>query len=251
VTEQSTRTAAIVVIGDEILAGRTADSNTPFLLSELRELGVDVRRILVVPDVIEDIVEAIRSTQPRHDLVFTSGGIGPTHDDVTMAAIARAMGRPLVRHARLVQLIEDLYEALGKKASEVHLRMAEVPEGTELVEAEGLRIPLLVLENIYILPGIPELFREKFLAIRERFRSAPFHVVRLFCKRGEGHLAPLMSHLVEEHPGLRVGSYPVLDDPGYRVQVILESKDRALLERACEALRARIGEEAIVRVERR
>lgn len=241
------RTAAIVVIGDEILSGKTADTNTPFLLGELRALGVDVRRVLVVPDVIEEIVEAIRVTQPRFDYVFTSGGVGPTHDDLTLPAIARAMGRPLVRHPELTRLIENLHA--GRKVDEPHLRMADVPEGIELVHAPGLRLPLLVLENIYILPGIPEIFREKFLAVKERFRCDPFHLVRFYCTRGEGHLAPFMSRLAAEFPEVAVGSYPTLTHPDYRVQVTLESKDRDALDRARGRFRSMLGDEVIFRVE--
>lgn len=241
------RTAAVVVIGDEILSGKTQDTNTPFLLGELRALGVDVRRVLVVPDVVDDIAEAIRLTQPRFDCVFTSGGVGPTHDDVTLRAIARALGRNLVRDAELVRIIEGLRG--GKPAGEVQLRMADVPEGTELLYAEGLRFPMLRLENLYILPGIPEILREKFLAVRELFRCDPFHLVRFYCRRGEGHLAPLMGRIVEEFPSVAVGSYPTLTETEWRVKVTLESKDLGALERAASRFRELAGEEAIYKVE--
>lgn len=241
------RTAAIIVIGDEILSARTSDTNTPFLLRELRELGVQVRRILVVPDVVEEIVEAIQATEARYDYVFTSGGVGPTHDDVTMQAIAAAKGRGLVRHPDLVRVMEEVYA--GRPLKEAHLRMAEVPEGADLVYASSLRFPLVVLGNIYILPGIPEIFREKFLAVKERFRSEPFHLRRFFCKAGEPHLTPLMAELVRQFPGVSVGSYPTLTAPDYRVEVTLESKDRDLLERAAERFRALVGGETILKVE--
>jgi molybdenum cofactor synthesis domain-containing protein len=244
---QAVRTAAIVVIGDEILSGKTADTNTPFLLRELRELGVAVERVLVVPDTEAAIVEAVRATQSRFDYIFTSGGVGPTHDDVTLPAIAKAMDRSLVRHPALVRMIEDWYT--GSQVREVVLRMADVPEGTELVYGAGLRFPVLVLENIYILPGIPEIFREKFLAMKERFRSTPFHVRRFYCRRGEGHLAPFMTQIVSDFPGIAVGSYPTLTEADYRVQVIFESKDLGTLERAASAFRERVGEEVIFKSE--
>jgi molybdenum cofactor synthesis domain-containing protein len=243
---QRERTAAIVVIGDEILSGKTADTNSPFLLRELRELGVAVRQIHVIPDIEEEIVEAIQRVGPRVDFVFTSGGVGPTHDDVTIAAIARAKGRPLVRHPQLVEMIQGWH---GGNAPPIVLRMADVPDGTELLYAAGLRFPLLVLENIYILPGIPEIFREKFLAVRERFRCDPFHLRRIYSSEGEGHLAPFMSKIVRDFPSVSVGSYPTITALDYRVQVTLESKDRDMLDAACAAFRALVGEAAIVRVE--
>jgi molybdenum cofactor synthesis domain-containing protein len=241
------RTAAIVVIGDEILSAKIVDTNTPFLLAELRELGVQVRRILVVPDVVEEIVEAIQATEARYDYIFTSGGVGPTHDDVTMQAIAKAKGCALVRHPELVKLMEEL--SAGRPLQEAHLRMAEVPERANLVYASSLRFPLVVLDNIYILPGIPEIFREKFLAVKERFRSEPFHVRRFFCKAGEPHLTPLMAEIVRQFPEVSVGSYPTLSARDYRVEVTLESKDRDLLERAAQRFRELVGEETIFKVE--
>lgn len=239
--------AAIVVIGDEILSGKTADTNTPFLLQELRALGVSVQRILVVPDQRDAIAEAIRSVQPRFDYVFTSGGVGPTHDDVTLESIASALGRALVRDPHLERLIRDLY--VGRTFKEANLRMADVPEGTELILAPGMRIPLLRLENIYILPGIPEIFREKFQSVKERFRAAPFHLRRFYCRRGEGHLAPLLADLVRDFPEVAVGSYPTLTHPDYRVQVTLESKDEEQVRGAAERFRVLVGTENIVKSE--
>lgn len=241
------RTAAIVVIGDEILSGKTQDTNTPFLLRELRDLGVDVRRVIVVPDVVEEIAEAIRLVQPRYDLIFTSGGVGPTHDDVTMEAIALAMGRRVVRHPALVRLVEEL--CAGRPVKQANLRLADVPEDAELVWAPSLRVPLVVLENIYILPGIPEILREKFAAVKDRFRCEPFHLVRFYCRRGEAHLAPLMTEIVAEHPGLSVGSYPTLTASDYRVLVTLESKDPDLLARARRRFRDLVGDGDILREE--
>src|SRR5215470_622925 len=163
----SAPTAAIVVIGDEILSGKFADENAAHLIRELRELGVALRRIEVIPDEIEEIGQTVRAASERYDHVFTSGGVGPTHDDVTIEAIARAFGVGVVRHPILEGMLRAYY---GSRLEERNLRMAEVPEGAEMIIADAPSWPVTSFRNIYILPGVPVIFRRKFAAIRERFR---------------------------------------------------------------------------------
>jgi len=238
-------TAAIVVIGDEILSGKTEDTNTPFLLRELRALGVSVRRITVVPDVEAEIAAELRRVQPLVDYVFTSGGVGPTHDDVTIVAIAAAMERRIVRSPEIVAAMNALWQPV----KESHLRMADVPEGSELVYGGGLRFPLLRLENIFIFPGVPEIFREKFLALKERFRAAPFHLTRVYTTYGEGHLTPLMNEIVASFPEVAVGSYPTVSRSEYRVMVTFESKNESAVTEAVRRFLALVGEPGVWRVE--
>lgn len=240
-----TPTAALVIIGDELLSGKTQDTNTPFALAELRALGIAVRRIAVVPDRIEDIVDELRRVQPAHDYVLTSGGVGPTHDDVTIEAVARALGRPVVRSEELVRAMHALWQPV----KETHLRMADAPEGAELLYGEGLRFPLIRVENIFIFPGIPEIFREKLLSIRGLLRSTPFHLTRVYSKYGEGRLGPLMTQIVAEHPAVSVGSYPTLSAVDHRVLVTFESKDGAAVTAAVDAFTQLVGDEGVVRIE--
>ena len=162
-------TAALVVVGNEILSGKVADSNSTFLAQQLRELGVALRRIVVVPDEVEVIAATVRELAPTVDVLFTSGAVGPTHDDVTIAGIARALGRAVVRHPSIEDMLQQYVRG---PLNEAHLKMAEVVEGTELECAE-LRFPTFRVENIYVLPGIPEIFREKVVALRDRFAGAP------------------------------------------------------------------------------
>jgi molybdenum cofactor synthesis domain-containing protein len=239
------KTAAIVLIGNEILSGKIADTNAGYLCRELRGLGVDVRRISVIPDEVDTIAAEVTSCAQACDIVFTSGGVGPTHDDVTMEGVARALGVPVVRHPRLVELLRRYY---GDRLTETHLKMAEVPEGAELAGDERLRFPTIVAGNVFILPGVPEIFREKFQAVRERFRDTPYQLRNVFVSIGEGTLADYLNALLRDFPALLLGSYPELSNPEYRVKVTLESRDPAYLESALHALLAHLPAACVVKV---
>src|SRR6185369_10971899 len=165
--------AGIILIGDEILSGKVVDENARFLIEELRELGVALQRIAVIPDVLDEIAATVRDFSQRFDHVFTSGGVGPTHDDLTMEGVARAFETQIVRHPELERLLRGFY---GERLAERNLRMADVPDGVTLIAGEAPSWPVIAMRNVYILPGIPEIFRVKFKSIRERFRGQPFHL---------------------------------------------------------------------------
>ena len=240
------KTAAIIVIGNEILSGKVVDTNAAFLCRELRSLGVTLRRILVIPDELDEIAEAVRSYKPAFDVVFTSGGVGPTHDDVTMAGIASALNRQVIRHPVLEQKIREFS---GGKINEARLKLAEVPEGAELVFDGDTTFPAIHVENLYILPGIPEIFREKFLAIKSRFAVDPYFLRVIYTRAAESTIAQYLNQTLEAFPLLQLGSYPKLSDPEYRVRVTLESKDQEYVNRAFEYLMAQLPPEIIVRAE--
>jgi FAD synthetase len=239
-------TAAIIVIGNEILSGKVQDTNAAFLAKELRVLGVSLQRILVIPDELDVIADAVRTYQPAFDVLFTSGGVGPTHDDVTIAGVALGLGRSVLRHPVLE---EKIREYSGDKVSEARLKMAEIPEGAELVFAGSLDFPILRVENIYILPGIPELFRDKFLAMKSRFAVDPYFMRVIYTRAIESSIARYLNATLEAFPLLQLGSYPKLSDPEYRVRVTLESKDRNYVDRAFAHLVALFPPETIVRTE--
>ena len=238
------KTAGILLIGNEILSGKITDANAAFLCRELRPHGVDVRRITVIPDEVDLIAREVAAFSREFDVVFTSGGVGPTHDDVTIEGVARAMGVSVVRHPRLAGLLERHF---GSRLNDAHLKMAEVPQGAQLV-GENLRFPSIQMGNVYVLPGVPEIFREKFNALRDRFRDQPFHLKNVFVSIGEGTLADYLNGLLRDFPVLLLGSYPEFDNPDYRVKVTLESRDREYVERALEELLKRLPAGAIVRV---
>jgi molybdenum cofactor synthesis domain-containing protein len=239
------KTAGIILIGNEILSGKTRDENAVYLCRELRALGVDVRRITVIPDEVGLIADEVATFTKAFDLVFTSGGVGPTHDDVTMEGVARAMAVPVVRHPELVALLERYYRGTVTEAA---LRMAEIPEGAELVTGGTLRFPTILMRNVYVLPGVPEIFRQKFDALRERFRDQPIHLKNVFVRIGEGTLADYLNRLLESFPLLQLGSYPELSNPEYQVKVTLESRDRGYLEQALGDFLARLPADAVVKV---
>ena len=240
------KSAAIIVIGNEILSGKVVDTNAAFLAKELRTLGVGLQRILVIPDELDAIAEAVRAYQPAFDILFTSGGVGPTHDDVTIAGIARGLRRHVVRHPLLE---EKIREYSGDKISDARLKMAEIPEGAELVFEGSLNFPIVLVENIYVLPGIPELFRDKFLAMKKRFAVDPYFMRVIYTRAIESSIARYLNAPLDAFPLLQLGSYPKLSDPEYRVRVTLESKDRDYLDRAFDHLVAQLPPEAIVRTE--
>ena len=241
------KTAGILLIGNEILSGKVADANAVYLCRELRRLGVDVRRLVVIPDEVEPIAHEVAVQSRAYDYVFTSGGVGPTHDDVTIDGVARAMGVPVVREPRLVDLLRGFYR---ESLNEARLKMADVPEGAELVTADALVFPAIVMRNVYILPGVPEIFRQKFEALREHFRESPFHLCSVFVNMAEGTLADHLNELLRRHPELMLGSYPEFLNTEYKVKVTLESKDRKYVERAVEDFLQRLPVAAVVRVER-
>jgi molybdenum cofactor synthesis domain-containing protein len=239
------KTAGIILVGNEILSGKIVDANASFLCRELRALGVDVRRIAVIPDEVDLIAAEVARFGADYDVVFTSGGVGPTHDDVTVEGVARAAGVRVVRHPALVALLERYYKDV---LTDAHLKMAEVPEGAELLVDESVRFPTVLMRNVYILPGVPELFRRKFEAIRERFRDEPIFLKNVFVRIGEGVLADHLNALVRAHPDLLCGSYPEFSNPDYKVKITLESRDPAFLEVALAELLQRLPADSVVRV---
>lgn len=238
-------TAAILVIGDEILSGKTEESNARFLIHELRELGVALRMIMVVPDDVEQIAKALVTLSSEYTYVFTSGGVGPTHDDVTLSGVSRAFSVPIVRHSELERLIRSY---LGDKVQEAHLLMANVPEGSRLITGDGLKWPVLVYHNVYILPGVPRFFREKFMAIREQFRAQSFYLRFIYTLEDEFAIAGHLQSVAERYRGVSIGSYPSFEqESDYKVKITIESRDQSGVEQAFSELFSLLRAEMIVR----
>ena len=241
-----TPTAGLVVIGNEILSGKVTDTNTPFLARELRALGVSLERVTVIPDEIDIVADTVADFSSRFDLVFTSGGVGPTHDDVTMEGIALAFGQPVIEHEELRRAIENF---VGSRVNEAHLKMARVPEGCELVIGDHAAFPTIVVRNVYVLPGIPEIFQDKVVSLRERFRAQPYHLRQVLVNENETRIAEFLNATLAAYPELLLGSYPKLSHPEYRVRLTLESKDEKYLERALADLIERLPDGFVVRIE--
>jgi molybdenum cofactor synthesis domain-containing protein len=239
------RTAAAIIIGNEILSGKFADANGPYLIRALRERGVELRHVAVVPDEDEAIVEAVRRLMPLVDVLFTSGGLGPTHDDVTVRAVAAALSRPIVRDARMEARVRDAY---GHEVNPDALRLADAPEGARFVDAPGLWIPVLTVENLVLLPGVPELFRAQLDAVVDRYRSEAFVLRRVFLSVHEHLIASGLTAVAGRFPDLSIGSYPVLEGE-HRVLITLEGRSTERVQEALAALLGALPSHAVLRVE--
>ena len=239
-------TAGIVIIGDEILSGKFAEENAAFLIGELRSLGVDLRRITVVPDDLEDIAAAVVDMSRRFDYVFTSGGVGPTHDDITMAAIAKGFGTTVIRHPDLEARVRGYWK---DKLADANLRLADVPDGAVLVYGKDQVWPVVSLKNVFIMPGVPSLFKRKFIDIRDQFRAEPVTAARLYVDLEEGELAPALDAIVARYPAVKIGSYPRFSERDFKVLVTFEGTVDAEVQGAFEMLATRIADKVIRREE--
>lgn len=238
--------AGIIIIGNEILSGKVTDTNSPYLCRELRELGVDVQRVLTIPDEIELIGDEVSSFAAQFDFVFTSGGVGPTHDDLTMDGVARAFGRSLEKNAAIIARIEH---AQGEPCNDSQIKMAMIPAGSALLDAGDLWFPVVVVENTYIFPGIPALLMKKFDSIRERFRGVPFLLKRVFVNQRESDIAASLHEVLESFPELILGSYPKIGEESFKVLLTLESRDAGYLQGALDTLLEKLPDGAIHKIE--
>jgi molybdenum cofactor synthesis domain-containing protein len=241
-----TRVAEVVIIGNEILSGKVPDDNGPFLVRELRELGVRLERITVIPDHVPTIAATIAEASRRAVFVITTGGVGPTLDDLTFEGVAAAFQVPLRRFDEMAAIIAAFFK---EKTAEAHMKMAQLPAESELVFSEGLLFPVVRVRNVYVFPGSPELLRKKFLAVRERFREAPFVLRRVFTRLEEGQISDVLDRVHAAVPNVGIGSYPLLETSRYAVQITLESKDRNEVEKALQLLLSLLDPASIVRVD--
>lgn len=244
-------TAALIVVGNEVLSAKVRDENGPWAAQRLRELGVRLLAIHTVRDRTEEIAAAVNAERGRARWVFTSGGVGPTHDDITPAAVAFALGRPVVRLAALEATIRAMHRRHheGEEAPAAALRMADVPEGTRLLGDEGY--PTLAVENVIMLPGPPRFFRFQFEQVAPLLQGPPFRLAAVYLAVGEERFAAELAAVADAHPGVEIGSYPRFDDAAdHRVRVTLESRDPVAVDAALQALLAVMRAEWVVRLDR-
>ncbi|MEM9694637.1 MAG: molybdopterin-binding protein, partial [Myxococcota bacterium] len=221
------------------------DANIPVLARTLRSLGISLDRVLMIPDDFELIAAEVRSMRAAFDLVFTSGGVGPTHDDLTIDAIAHAFACDVEVHPRLEAMLRGRY---GDDVSEGHLRMARVPVGAKLVATEEMPWPATVMDNVWILPGVPQIFSMKMTLVRSSYGglNPTFITVSLFTTMSEAGLKPHLDAVVEAFPEVSIGSYPKWSNPSYRTEVTFDARDPEVVDRASDALRSRLPADAVV-----
>jgi len=245
----TSRSAAVLVVGSEVLSGKVADENGPFLARRLHELGLDLCAIHILPDRMDAIVESLVVERRRVDWIFTAGGVGPTHDDLTLPAVARALGRPLRRHEQMLSVLRAMHARhhAGAELPEAALRMADLPEGTTLRGDPAFPTP--VVENVVMLPGVPSFLRHQFEGMAAAFQGVPFHLVCIYLRPGEDRLAAPLDEVARAHPAVEIGSYPRFDGADHRVRVTLEGRERGLVVAAARAVLATLSAEDVVRTE--
>jgi len=239
------RTAAALIIGNEILSGKIADTNTTFLARMLFNLGIELRRVVVCPDEVETIGQDLSVLRSTHDLVFTSGGVGPTHDDVTIDGVATSFGRPVVRSAAVEKMIRHYY---GDRATEAHFRMANMPEGGEMIRSSDAPWPTVVIENVFVLPGVPEIFELKLADLRKRLDQGDgFHSQAVYTLCDEGEIAGLLERIADGFPGVMVGSYVKWQAEDYRTKLTFDGSDPLAVAKAADMLVSELDAELFVR----
>ena len=238
------KTAGIIIIGNEILSGKINDINSPFLCQELRILGVEVRQIITIPDIPEIIGQTAVDFSKKYTWVFTSGGIGPTHDDITISSIANSFGVGLYESPKIIKIIQSFH---GKNMTDAHKRMAMIPEGSKLIETLKGRLPQLQFKNIFIFPGIPEFLKSRFSDIKENFRTTPIVLKEIFLNADEGKIADILDKTLDAYPKLMLGSYPRVSGENYKVKLTLESRDSLYLEKAFKFLSEKLPKEYLIK----
>ena len=235
-------TAQIIIIGNEILTGKYADQNGPYLIHRLRQIGVDVVGMHTIPDVITTIADQVRRSRHDADWVLTTGGVGPTHDDVTMQAIAQALEVPLKPHRPLQ---ERMQERFGHPLSEGFERMTHLPEGCELWWDGDISFPLVVCENVLVFPGVPFLLQRKFEAIAHRFEGEPVQTRRVVLDVRETAIALTLEKIQSDYPEVSIGSYPRRNETGWLVVITLEGRDSDALVACTEAISSAFSEHVV------
>jgi len=229
-------TAAVLIIGNEILSGRTQDVNLNYLAKRLAELGIKLSEARVVADIPDEIIAAVNALRARYDHVFTTGGIGPTHDDITSECVARAFGLPLIRHPEALQRLEQHYEP--GKLNEARLRMANTPEGAVLIDNPISAAPGYRIGNVYVLAGVPAIMRAMFDTIAGTLRhGAPIQSRAIGAFLGEGVIAKGLGEIQADYPELDVGSYPFFRQGRYGASFVIKGTDPSRIEAAADSLR--------------
>jgi molybdenum cofactor synthesis domain-containing protein len=237
-------TAALVVIGDEILSGRTQDLNVAQVAVWLNQHGIRLAEVRIVPDDVDRIAETVNALRAAHDYLFTTGGIGPTHDDITVDAMAAAFGVPVVVHADARKILEDYYRDRPGGLTDARLRMARVPQGAELIPNPSSGAPGVKIGNVYILAGVPYIAASMLEALTGKLEGGrPVVSVTVGARAPESDVADLLRETEAANPGVAIGSYPFFREGRYGANFVIRSEDGELAKRTGEELTRRLREE--------
>jgi molybdenum cofactor synthesis domain-containing protein len=244
-------TAAVLIIGDEILSGRTQDTNLNFIAKHLGPYGVDLAEARVVGDIKEEIIAALNALRGRYDYVITTGGIGPTHDDITADCVAEAFGVALYEHPEIIAMMQARWQG---ELNAARRRMARVPEGGSLVKNAVQGPPGFQIGNVFVLAGVPAVMRGMMDDVAPRLRTGAVVIARTVRVEGagEGVIAEPLANLAKAHPELSIGSYPFFGPQGYGSNLVVRGRDGAIVEQTVEDLieaLADIGAKSISRID--
>lgn len=236
-------TAALLVIGDEILSGRTQDKNVAQLALWLNEQGIRLGEVRVVPDVIGRIAKAVNALRATYDYLFTTGGIGPTHDDITVDAMAEAFGVPVVIHPEARKILEDYYRDRDGGLTKARLRMARTPEGAELIRNPYSGAPGIRIGNVFIMAGVPAIVASMLEGLSGKLEGGrPVVSVTVGARAAESEVADLLREIEAAHPGVAIGSYPFFSDGRHGANFVIRSENGDLARTTGEELAARLRE---------
>ncbi len=242
-TAKKQQTAAFIIIGNEILSGRTPDQNLNFLAVELNKLGINFAEARFVCDDEEQIIGAVNELRYKYDYVFTSGGIGPTHDDITALSIAKAFGVELYRDAKAVRLLEEHYEKTDKELNAARLKMADLPEGSTLLNNPISAAPGFKIENVFVMAGVPAIMKAMVKAAEEHLNAGPqkkSHTISTYIT--EGDLAEPLANIQYRHPDIEIGSYPFIRGDKLGTSLVFRGLDEQQINEATKLLRKFIAE---------
>ncbi len=230
-------TAALLLIGNELLSGRTQDANLNYLAKQLTAMGIRLAEVRVISDEEDEIVNSVNELRTRYNYVFTTGGIGPTHDDITCESVAKAFGRRYMVNEEARRILENYYDGSGRDLNEARMRMAFTPEGAELVNNPISRAPGFRIENVIVMAGIPAVMRAMFESVAPSLEGGVKVISRaVSVLMGEGDIARPLSELQERYVGLEIGSYPFVRESKFGTTLVIRGTDESDLEAATEEL---------------
>jgi molybdenum cofactor synthesis domain-containing protein len=226
-------TAAVLLIGDEILSGRTKDKNLGFIADYLVGLGIDLKEARCVADDEDDIVAAVNALRTRYTYVFTTGGIGPTHDDITADAMAKAFGVPIEHDSRAVDILTRYFKEIGREPNEARMRMARVPQGATLIENAVSKAPGFRIENVFVMAGVPKVMNAMMDAIAPSLeRGIPMQSRTIALQGGEGDVAKPLGEIQARYTDVFIGSYPFEGATGFATNLVVRSRNPEALAKA-------------------
>ena len=235
-------TAALIVIGDEILSGRTKDVNIGTIADFCTDLGIELSEVRVVPDIEDEIVAAVNAVRGRYTYVFTTGGIGPTHDDITADAVAKAFGVALPINPEARAMLEQRWKDTGTEVNEARLRMARIPEGASLIVNSVSAAPGFRIGNVHVMAGVPKIMQAMLEAIAPTLEGgAKVKSVSIGCRVGEGTIGSAFGRIQDEFPDVKMGSYPRMGSTTVMTELVLRSHDEDRLSLAVERVRAMVA----------